>query len=84
MTEAVDLTLHDTSFFGGNSFSILRFALCMFSVVLELKFCTNLIIMYLPDRMRSLRNRKHFPCFHTVLETRVGSLGEREIEVGSI
>ena len=34
--------------------------------------------------MLYFRNRKHFPCFHTVIETQVESrLGERETEVGT-
>ena len=35
------------------------------------------------QKYKNLRNRKHFPCFHTVIETLVEVLGEREIEVGT-
>ena len=32
----------------------------------------------------NLRNRKHFPCFHTVIETLVEVLGDREIKVENV
>jgi hypothetical protein len=42
-------------------------------------FVTNASFVQLPEKYCYLRNRKHFPCFYRVIETRVKVWEKREI-----